>query len=350
MSISESFRRIYLLSGTAPEIYGTGHRSRIPVLISVLQSFSRSSVELIEVTETPDRFLDLASEGTGSSQSYLKGPGPAGSNSQPDLFVVDARDLDCRWIQQFGPVLALDNNGPSGSRANVDEVPSADPAGLAEPAEPATIRSHCFPCLHYDTLLSSDLSLHRSVIRYLGPVPEPIPAMGTGDSSDTGRRGLLFYAGATDFLDPGQVWALDSQCTESFPEGYLRVGGPEPSASQGPQEYVDRLSPKQYLGAMRDHAFFLSYFNLSLYQAAASGCRVWGLSGGSAYHQSLIEKWRSQSGGPAVGKNLQEIPLWKAERRGWTLSAGALDQGPQRLRRAVQMLRQISSGQEPKQI
>ena len=344
MYSKEGFRRIYLLTGTAPEIYGTGHARRMPVLRQILPGCNLS----IHPVMSPPREFWKHSDG----QSLLKTIEQSASGPGEELVIVDARDLDPSPLLPYVSVLALDN------QSELRKDPKVHYKNRTRTRLPLLCAAH--PCLFYDTLLHEGLSLEGSVRRYLGPsvqegtVEEVRFDLQDRPSVSGSGPAMVFYAGPPGFLSDTLVHSLDEYLSEAFGGQYIRVGG-----SDAPS-----LPSAEFQTLLNHSRFFLGYYGLSLYRAAASGCKTWGLLCGHPYHDDLILQWSSQSGGPLLGQGLApesrgEVGVFLApdgENRsdsvkriqkmassdlGWTVPAGSLQRGRANFLGALRALRRI---------
>lgn len=361
----DDFRHIYLLSGTAPEIYGSGHLARSSYIQTALSDFR---IDLISVLSAPEEFWQKE----GADFLCRLQTNASGGSS---IVLMDARDLDPAPILPFAPVLALDNFSSHRTSRSQQE------SGLSRVVHSSGSGKN-YPCYYYDVLLPG-CNLESSVRRYLGPAgiqttdsaikqavkidsagngPESIAASSRAEARPVE---MLFYAGAPGFISPVLLETLDRLFQTSF-RSYIRVGGTAPMTGI---DYRQRLTDSQFHTLLHSADFFLGYYGLSLYQAAASGCFVWGLLIDQKYHDSLIRSWSEQGGGPilrsvaetnpATGQNSgPRIEIWQesesSKRRhgahrhalsdliqaqqGWTLPSGSLLEGQTCLRAALRSL------------
>lgn len=302
----ESFQRIYLLTGTAPDIYGTGHAARIP---SIRDITSACLTEVHSVACEPDDYWKSA-DGQSVLQLLRNRFKIHGNPLSRDLVILDARDLDPSPLLPFASVLALDNRHPF--RMTLESCR----AGRPPPSRKTEELIH--PCLFYDTLLHKGISLERSVRRYLGPIPPGVPQETLPDSHRDAGKGLhqdsgpashreagpglpqasgsvshrgplrvVFYAGPPGFLSADLIRAMDEWNHHSDVE-FFRIGGQD-----------RRLPWWQLVELLHGSDLFIGYYGLTMYQAAACGCLVWGLKTGHGYHDDLLSLWH-QGGGPVL--------------------------------------------------
>ncbi|MCB1137939.1 MAG: hypothetical protein KDK23_04250 [Leptospiraceae bacterium] len=335
-----------MLTGTAPEIYGTGHARRMPTVRDILP---RCQLSVRSVLNRPEEFWD-----SGEGQSFLTNIQESTSQPGEELVVLDARDLDPSPLLPFVSVLALDNQSEARKKCQ-SEYFRQMPLLCAQR-----------PCLFYDTLLHKGLSLATSVRRYLGPnspasAATPVSNLRSASNDFGSTPDMLFYAGPPGFLSDALIRSLDEWLNEAFAGRYVRVGGKD----------VPALPFQEFQDLLHSARFFLGYYGLSLYLAAASGCKTWGLLSGKPYHDDLILQWSSQSGAPFLGVDLrpetqsedgpgnllslssdkpsasvQRIKGLAEAREGWRLPAGSLQQGRHSFLcafRAVQRIRALQS-------
>ncbi|MBU41632.1 MAG: hypothetical protein CMN76_00315 [Spirochaetaceae bacterium] len=323
-----------MLSGIAPEIYGTGHARRAPIIREIL---SHCDLRLVPITDPPDQFWN------GQGKSFLS---EIAHSVSPALVVLDARDLDPSPLLQYCSVLAVDNQSrhrkklalrSSDSSSSPAHSSGADAyssaTGWPEIFGGGSLRKKSlylandgFPIIYYDTLLPG-CNLKTSVRRYLGPPTQPgLQRSSAGKSpmrnSPPRKKGLVFYAGSAGFIADSRLNTLDRVFYQVFGDSYMRIGGSEPSVAI---HHRARLDGAAYGALLEEAEFFLGYYGLSLYQAAAAGCAVWGLMPGHAYHDDLICKWSIQGGGPVLhaGPEL-DLPLNPGRT---SLSRGAAPRG-----------------------
>ena len=334
----ESFRHIYLLSGTAPEYYGTGHQARSSV---IQRALAPSSIQLHPIVSSPEDFWK--DQGPGLLEELT-----VRMTENPGIILLDARDIDPAPFQKVAPVLTLDNlnfKAVEEIRRNLALKPARDfdSEDNMRSARFSFI-AKAFPCLYYHLLLPG-CDLKTSVRRYLGPMPlnqSPGEDSKAGEVKGTRMTELLFYAGGPGFISEELIHRLDS-LFQPLGEAYMRVGGFSPKARI---PYLQRMEAHQFADLLANSKMFLGYYGLSLYQAAASGCKVRGLITGHPYHDRLIRSWAQQSGAALLDAwEADSLANWEVDsladrERGpdWTLQPDALNRGPSCLRAALRAL------------
>ncbi|HBS03897.1 MAG TPA: hypothetical protein DEA96_02955 [Leptospiraceae bacterium] len=349
----ENFRHIYLLTGTAPEYYGTGHTSRAEHIQSALSEYS---FHFHSIVSRPEEFWE--GEGRTILASIVDS-----MQTSPGIIILDARDIDPSPLQSLAPVLALDNSHRTARSDKASKAGSIDSADLAKRRNSISM-DRTFPCLYYNLLLPG-CDLETSVRRYLGP--RPVDAPGNSDSfPGPGNAGssldipsttdVLVYAGSPGFLSKDLLKRMDATL-QGASSGYMRIGGTEPEVDI---RYRKRMELPEFFRTLASCRIFIGYYGLSLYQAAASGCRVWGFATGHAYHDELIHSWAMQSGAPVLdprkGKQShlsgisvirEDLQQWLAGTEGWTLQPGSLSRGGLCLGSALRGLFRASANRSP---
>ena len=300
MLSKEGFQRIYLLSGTAPEFYGTGHAMRAPTLISWLQN--RSSLPVVRIQ------IPIAAE--GFYQSPFARKTLESIRAEPGLIVIDARDLKPEGFSSIAPTLLLDNR---------NAMRPSRPGGQSRTVD----FSQRFPIFYYDTLMHPQTLLRLCSERYLGMPPSIAGARDSQLEKDV--PGVLFYAGPPGFLDAAELANIDGLFAAISGISYRRIGGTVSSNNSDQRSEVSgagpgRLDLVEFRQELQKNRFYLGYPGVSMIEAALLGCRVWGLRTGHAYHDWILDWWAAQTGAPILdlkSDNSSEIAHWAQSGAGW---------------------------------